>query len=157
MALPPSRDASPGTVIKVALGGGSLFFAAAAWLADRDAGLWAASGLLGALWAWVTFFVHDIGQPLGRWMRSWYYGSVDETPGLSLDDNIRLLESRLADPNTPRRLQIRSAMRLEEIYRLNRNDPQRAREMIGLIRQRFPDARELKIYDGPTGRRADGT
>jgi hypothetical protein len=49
-------------------------------------------------------------------------------------------------------VQIQSALRLAEIYRLTRQDPERARDVIARVRARWPDAPELQRFEPP----ADG-
>ena len=77
-----------------------------------------------------------------RWFAA---GSTADTRP-SLDDTIRLLESHLANP-TARKIDINSAVRLEEIYRTAKKDAARASEVIRKVRDRYPDSPELKYYD----------
>jgi hypothetical protein len=61
----------------------------------------------------------------------------------TLDDTIRLLESHLAGAAHPR-VRIQAAIRLEEIYRTVKKDPDRARSVRERARALFPDAPEWR-------------
>ena len=113
----------------------------------------AASGAFGAVW-WAWDFVWDnILGPLGGFLTGAITGTADvqEPPDLSLDDTIRLLEDHLAADGVTRHVQIQSALRLAEIYRLNKRDPDRARDVIARARTRWPDAPELRRFETATG------
>ena len=119
-----------------------------------DARWFAASGAFGtAWWAW-DFLWENVVGPLGGWFVGALTGSatVEEPPELTLDDTIRLLEGHLAADGVPRHVQDQSALRLAEIYRLNRNDPTRAEDVIRRVRARWPDAPELKRFDQAQGK-----
>ncbi len=114
-----------------------------------DARWFAASGGFGAAW-WAWDFLWDnVVGPVGDWFTGMLTGStsVEEPPDLTLDDTIRLLESHLAADGVTRHVQIQSALRLAEIYRLNRNDPVKAKAVIEQVRARWPDAPELKVFE----------
>ncbi len=65
---------------------------------------------------------------------------------LSLDDTIRLLEGHI-ERGASRRVEINSAIRLEEIYRMVKKDPAAAGRVIERVRERYPDAVKLRRYD----------
>jgi hypothetical protein len=114
-----------------------------------DARWFAASGAFGtAWWAWDALWGNVFG-PLGDWLSGMLLGSasVEEPPDLTLDDTVRLLESHLSAEGVTQHVQIQSALRLAEIYRLNRHDPARAEEVIRRVRERWPDAPELKVFE----------
>ncbi len=114
-----------------------------------DARWFAASGAFGtAWWAW-DFLWDNVVGPLGGWLVGALTGSatVEEPPELTLDDTIRLLEAHLEADGVPRHVQVQSALRLAEIYRLSRNDPARAKEVIRRVREKWPDAPELKAFE----------
>ncbi len=109
----------------------------------------AAAGAFGtAWWAWDFVWGNVLG-PLGNWFTGMLTGTaqVEEAPDLSLDDTVRLLESHLAAEQTPRHVQIQSALRLAEIYRINRNDETKARDVIDRVKARWPDSPELATYE----------
>jgi len=122
------------TVVTALLG----FFGDQRWLA--------ASGAFGIAWWGWDFVWENVLGPLGGLVTGILGGSatVEDPPDLTLDDTIRLLESHLAAEGVPRHVQIQSALRLSEIYRLNRNDPAKADAVIQRVRERWPDAPELK-------------
>ncbi len=106
----------------------------------------AASGAFGiAWWGWDAIWGNVFG-PLGGWLMGMLSGTsgVAAPPDLTLDDTIRLLENHLQTDAVPRHVQIQSALRLAEIYRLNKQDPQRAQEVLARVRARWPDAPELQ-------------
>jgi hypothetical protein len=113
-----------------------------------DARWFAASGAFGtAWWAW-DFLWDNVVGPLGGWFTGMLTGSatVEDPPDLTLDDTIRLLESHLAADGVTRHVQIQSALRLAEIYRLNRKEPEKAEAVLERVRARWPDAPELKVF-----------
>ena len=89
-------------------------------------------------------------HPLGHWMMGIFMGGVNPEPftqnRLSLDDTIRLLENHI-ERGASRRVEINSAIRLEEIYRTVKNDSAAARRVIKRVRERYPDAPKLRQYD----------
>jgi len=114
-----------------------------------DARWFAASGAFGtAWWAW-DFLSDSVVGPLGGWLLGMFTGatSVEEPPDLTIDDTIRLLEDHLTADGVTRHVQIQSALRLAEIYRLNRKDPVRAKAVIEQVRAKWPDAPELKVFE----------
>jgi len=138
---------SPSTVGRLMLGMATVFTAVLGLAGD--ARWFAASGALGtAWWAWDWLFANLFG-PAGTWFFGMLTGEtgVEEPPDLSLDDTIRLLESHLATDGVTRHVQIQSALRLAEIYRLNRHDEAKAQAVIQKVRERFPDAPELAMFE----------
>ncbi len=118
---------SPATVGRLMLGMATIFTAVLGLAGD--ARWFAASGALGtAWWAWDWLFANLVG-PAATWFLGMFTGEsgVEEAPDLSLDDTIRLLEDHLAAEGVTRHVQIQSALRLAEIYRLNQHDGQGGR------------------------------
>ncbi len=116
-------------------------------LGVADPRWFAASAAFGTAWWGWDFLWGNVLGPLGEWFTGMLTGTatVEEPPDLSLDDTVRLLESHLAESAVPRHVQIQSALRLAEIYRINRKDPAKAREVVERVRARWPDAPELKL------------
>ena len=145
---------SPGVV-------GRRFFATATVVALvlgllGDPHWFAASGAFGvAWWAWDAIW-ENVLAPIGGWFTGMLAGTsgVEVPPDLTVDDTIRLLEGHLSAEAVPRHVQIQSALRLAEIYRLSKQDPERARDVIARVRSRWPDAPELQRIDP---RQGDGT
>ncbi len=92
--------------------------------------------------------------PTGDWILGILTGleTVGEKSTLrpTLDDNIRLLESHL-EKNASKQVCINAAIRLEEIYRTVKKDPERARRAIAKARELYPDAVELEGYGETAG------
>ena len=146
--MPPVGPAtSPSAVGRTLLGAATVLTALLGL--TGDARWFAASGAFGtAWWAW-DFLSESVFGPLGSWLFGMLTGSaiVEEPPDLTLDDTVRLLESHLTADGVTRHVQIQSALRLAEIYRLNRKDPVKAEEVISRVRARWPDAPELKVFE----------
>ena len=114
-----------------------------------DARWFAMSGALGvAWWAWDWLFENVVG-PLGSLFTGALTGTaeVEEPPDLSLDDTVRLLEDNLVAEGVTRHVQIQSALRLAEIYRLNKKDPAKADQVIRQVKAKWPDAKELEVFE----------
>ncbi len=142
---------SPGVAGRRILATATITAAVLGFVAD---GRWfAAAGAFGiAWWAWDVIWANVLG-PLGGWFMGMLTGTYDgatggSPPGLSLDDTIRLLEDHVRSDAVPRHVQIQSALRLAEIYRLNRQE-ERSREVLALVRTRWPDAPELQRTEPP--------
>ncbi len=136
-----------GTIVRVAFATATLVFAAAGLLLGGETSLLAAAGVFGTIWlAWDLLAEYAV-QPLTDWLRDAVSdaGGGARPPRLSLDDTVRLLENHLARP-TDRRVDLNAAIRLEEIYRTVKNDPARARRVIEIARERYPEAPELERY-----------
>jgi hypothetical protein len=132
-------------------------FLGAALLVGDDPRLYAASAAFGTIW-WVWDLLEEhVFRPVGLWItRRLLGGGIGAAPSNlrpDLDETIRLLESHLTR-GASRRVDLNAAIRLEEIYRLVKRDPVRARRVIEIVRARYPDAPELKRYD--KGRAATG-
>jgi len=113
-----------------------------------DARWFGASAAFGAAWWFWDYLWANVFAPLGDWLIGMLTGTatVEEPPDLSLDDTIRLLESHLSSNEATRHVQIQSALRLAEIYRINQKDPARAHDVIERVRAKWPDAPELKTF-----------
>jgi hypothetical protein len=149
------RYQSPIAVVRAVLAVASVAFGVVG-LALGEPRVLAAAGALAILWtAWDVLWTRVLGPAVDWATRALTEGvsgpSTDTRP--TLDDTIRLLESHLAR-DAARSVHIQAAIRLEEIYRTVRKDPERAREVIARIRSRYPDAEELARFqrdDGMTG------
>lgn len=145
---------SPGAVGRVAFGAATIV---AALLGLLDAHWFAASAAFGTVWwAWDAL-CENVFAPLGRLLGGAVTGSsaIEEPPALTVDDTVRLLESHLAGDAVPRHVQIQSALRLAEIYRLNQHDPAKADEVIRRVRERWPDSPELATFERNVERGGD--
>ena len=143
MSTRPRFD-SPSAVGRTFFGGATIVTALMGVAGDKR---WlAASGAFGIAWWGWDFVWENVLGPLGGLVTGILGGSVavEEPPDLTLDDTVRLLESHLASDGVPRHVQIQSALRLAEIYRLGRNDPAKADAVLQRVRERWPDAPELK-------------
>ena len=114
-----------------------------------DPRLFAASGVFGTIWwLWDLAWDNVIG-PFAGFLTGTLTGSisVETPPDLTVDDTIRLLEHHLTSDGVPRHVQIQSALRLAEMYRHNRHDPARAEAVIRQVKEKWPDAKELAVFE----------
>ena len=138
---------TPGAIGRFAFGAATL--AAAVLGFAVDARWFAASGAFGGIWwAWDLLGQNVIG-PAGRLFTAAITGTsdVEDAPDLTVDDTIRLLEDHLSADGVPRHVQIQSALRLAEIYRLNRKDEAKAAEVIARVKAKWPDAPEWALFE----------
>jgi hypothetical protein len=116
---------------------------------DRDPRWFGAAGAFGLIWWGWDLLTDHVFQPMGDWVFGVFTGGVadDLLPAnrLTLEDTVRLLESHI-EKGASRKVEINSAIRLEEIYRTVKNDPLAARRVIDRVRERYPDAKELARY-----------
>ncbi len=150
---PANSGVTMSRVVRALLGLATVGFLAAGFFAG-DVRLYVASGAAGGLWLGFDFVVAFIFQPLEELAHHLLGGGIATGSSAptrpSLDDTIRLLESHIARP-TSRQVDVNAAIRLEEIYRTVKQDPERASEVIRTVRDRYPRAPELGRYD-ETGR-----
>jgi len=141
-------DTSPSVVGRRFLAGATIVATLLGLLGDPR--FFAASGAFGVAWWGWDFIWDNVIGPLGGWFSGMLTGTstVESPPDLTVDDTIRLLEDHLAADGVPRHVQIQSALRLAEIYRLNKQDPQRARDVLQRVKERWPDAPELRTPPG---------
>lgn len=155
-----STDIRASTAVRALFGTACIATLCIAVLVGGDPRWYAISGALGLIWwAWDLLLEHVI-LPVGDWLFAMFTGGPEDPRAsqdrLTLDDTIRLLESHLARP-TSRKVDINSAIRLEEIYRTVKQNPERARRVIETVLERYPDARELERYrEGSEGTVGDG-
>lgn len=140
-------DNSPSGIGRFAFGGATLLSVALGLVVDPR--WFAASVSFGTLWWLWDSIWDDVLGPLGGWLNGLLTGAVAESdaPGLTIDDTIRMLEDHLKNQGVPRHVQIESAIRLEELYRLSRKDPAKAAEVMRVARERWPDAPELARHE----------
>ena len=145
-----SAPLTTGRIVRVIFGTATFLFLGAAVLVRSDPRLYAAAAFFGTVW-WLWDLLMDyIVEPLGEWIvRELLGGGIVAAPSdlrPDLDDTIRLLEAHLAR-GSGRHVDINAAVRLEEIYRLAKKDDVQARRVIAVVRERYPDAPELKRYE----------
>jgi hypothetical protein len=137
----------PAAILQIVFAGGTVLFAVAGFFADEGTKLFAASGACGVLWWGWDLLVGHVLTPIEYWMEDMTVGGAlrYEAHNWSLDDRVAMLEDRIVNGQTMR-LQIQAAIRLEEIYRLQKKNEQRAREVIEVMKARYPDAPELERF-----------
>ncbi len=142
-------------VVRAVFGTATVALVLAALLVGHEPRLFAAAAAFGAVWWSWDLLLEHVFQPLGDWIvgtvASGGVGMADHTTRPNLDELVRLLEAHLAR-GTSRQVDINAAIRLEEIYRTVKRDPDGARRVIALVLERYPDAPELERF-----RRADAS
>jgi hypothetical protein len=107
------------------------------------------AGVTGLVWWGWDLMLQHVFVPVGDWVMGAFTGGELDSEAretrLTLDDNIRLLERHLVN-RTSQKVDINSAIRLEEIYRTVKKDPERARRVIEQVLERYPDAPELERF-----------
>lgn len=137
-------------VLRIVFGAATIFSGLSGLVFREDTRWFVAAGVFGILWLSWDLLVEHVLEPFGEWAAHIFVSGAGDGPPPnirpSLDDTIRLLESHL-DHRASRQVEINAAIRLEEIYRTVKKDPERAREVIERVRERYPDATELPPYD----------
>ncbi len=145
-----STSVSVGRAVRRVFATATITFLVLAVVLGREPRLFAAAAACGTIWWLWDLLTDHVFVPLGDWVtHTLMGGGVDALPpGVrpSLEETIQLLESHLAR-GASRRVDLNAAIRLEEIYRTVKGDPERARAVIRLARERYPDAPELARYD----------
>ena len=141
---------SAGRVVRRILATATLLLLAAAIVVRDEPRLYVASAACGAIWwAWDLVWGHVVA-PLGDWVSEQLMGGgVGALPPQArpnFEEVVQLLEGHL-QRGTSRRVDLNAAIRLEEIYRTVKKDPNRARAVIRLAKERYPDAPELARYE----------
>lgn len=136
-------------IVRSIFGTATIVFAGVG-LAVRDDPRWfVASGMCGILWWSWDLLLQYVFKPVGDWVSDQLIGGgvLGSSAGMrpNLEEMIGLLEGHLRR-GTSRKVDINAAVRLEEIYRTVKKDPGRAREVVRIARERYPDAPELARY-----------
>jgi hypothetical protein len=139
---------SPGVIVRRFLAVATLAFGIGGlWL--RAPGAFVAAGALGTMW-WAWDLLNDnVFTPFGDWLSGLLTGDAlapDDSDPLTLDETARLLEHRL-QPGVAPHIVVQAAIRLEEIYRLGKQDPVRARGVIQRARELVGNVAELARYE----------
>lgn len=148
MATSPEDPVTSSRVVRSVLGVATFLMLGVAVLVG-DARVYAAAAVFGTVWWLWDLLVDYVFEPLGEWATQHVLGGglggADSDLRPDLDELIRLLETHLRH-GASRQVDLNAAIRLEEIYRLVKKDPERARRVIELVRSRYPDAPELERY-----------
>ncbi len=120
-------------------------------LAIRDDPRWfAAAGALGIIWWIWDILVDHLFCATGEWFFGMLTGhsAVEPLGELrpTIDDTIRFLESHI-EHGASEQVCVNAAIRLEEIYRTVKKDPERASEVVRSVKAQFPDAPEWERFD----------
>lgn len=136
-------------VVRRIFGTATLAFAGVGFVVQEDPRWFVASGMCGIIWWSWDLLLEYVFTPVGDWVAQQLIGGgmMGSSAGMrpNLEETIALLEGHLRR-GASRRVDINAAIRLEEIYRTVKRDPGRAREVIRVVRERYPDAPELARY-----------
>jgi hypothetical protein len=146
-------DITVGRIVRLLFGSATVALLLFAFGVGRDARLFAAAAVCGTVW-WVwDLLTSQIFIPLGDWLTQTVVGGglgdTDSSARPGLDDLIRLLEGHL-EHGASRHVDINAAIRLEEIYRTVKRNPEAARRVMEIVLRRYPDAPELERFRKPT-------
>jgi hypothetical protein len=145
---------SASKVVRTVFATGTIVFFAVGLVVRDDPRWFMAAGSLGlAWWIWDLLLDHVI-VPLGDWFMGLFTGAgaSEELGALrpTIDDTIRLLESHI-EQDASEQVCVNAAIRLEEIYRTVKKDQERAREVVALVREKYPDADDWEGFDRVVG------
>jgi len=145
---PPSQVRAS-TAVRGIFGTATVLTFLVALLARNDPRWFVISGTCATIWwAW-DLLMEYVLVPMGDWLMLVLTGGelTSPPPGSrpTMEDTIRLLESHL-EHGASRRVDINAALRLEEIYRTVKNDPQSARRVVEVVLERYPDAKRLAKF-----------
>ncbi len=136
-------------VVRAVFGTATLGFLALGFILDSGQ-LFAISGVCGIIWWIWDLLVDYVFVPGGDWLVRMLTGQEGEPAqaGLrpSLEETVGFLESYI-EHGASRRVELNSAIRLEEIYRTVKKDSHAAGRVILRMREKYPNAPELKQYD----------
>lgn len=107
--------------------------------------LFAASAACGLLWWFWDLLMEHVVAPLGLWMGDISSGGTMGYKPSRAKDTIRFLERRLESDRSPRG-QIKTALRLVELYRHAEKNPEKAARLLEEMRDRYPDVPELERF-----------
>ena len=147
--MPRDPQLSASRVVRVVLGTATVVLLVLAFAVDREPRLFAAAAIFGTIWwSWDLLMKH-VFEPLADWTLGTVVGSglgpSDPSLRPTLDELVVLLERHLERP-TSQKVDINAAIRLEEIYRTVKKDPNSARRVVEIVLRRYPDAPELKRF-----------
>ena len=147
-------ELSASKVVRAVFATGTVVFFVVGLVVKDDPRFFVAAGTLGlAWWMWDLLLEHVI-LPFGDWAMGLFTGSGASEPvgdlRPTIDDTIRLLESHVEN-RASQQVCVNSAIRLEEIYRTVKNDPEKAAEVVREVREKFPDAEEWEVFDRAAG------
>ena len=146
----PQRQVSVSRSVRAIFGTVTIGFLVLGFISDSPQAF-AISGTCGIIWWIWDLLVDHVFVPGGDWLVRILTGQQDDPAHLaalrpSLEETIGFLESHL-EQGASRKVEINSAIRLEEIYRTVKKDPAAAGRVILRIREKYPHAPELKQYD----------
>ena len=147
-------------VVRMVFGTATVVLLLVAFVVTPEPRVFAAAAASGAIWWSWDLLLEHVFEPLGDWIvRTVAGGGVgmsDPAARPTLDELVRLLESHLARGSS-RQVDLNAAIRLEEIYRTVKRDPEEARRVITIVLERYPDAPELQPYRGAGDAEDEGT
>jgi hypothetical protein len=145
----PYSNVQVGTAVRAIFGSATVLTFLFALLVGEDPRLFAVSGTCGLIWwAW-DLLMEYVFLPLGDWLLAVLTGGALTSPPVgsrpTLEETIHFLEHHL-EHRASQRVEVNAAIRLEEIYRTVKKDPERARRVVDLVLERYPNAPRLKRF-----------
>jgi len=146
--IPPMGG--PDRFVRAVLGVAAIALLILAFGVRDSAQLYALAAVAGAAWWASDLLTEYVFRPFSDWLTdvlmSGGIGVDDAASRPKLDDLIRLLEGHVARGSS-QQVDINAAIRLEEIYRTVKKDPERAKAIMEIVRTRYPDAPELMRHE----------
>jgi hypothetical protein len=145
----PQSQIRVATAVRGILGTATLVTFLVGVLTRDDPRWFVVSGTCALIWWGWDLLMEHVLVPLGDWLLSVLTGGElnSPPPGArpTLEETIQFLEGHLERGASPR-VEINAAIRLEEIYRTVKRDPERARRVVDLVLGRYPKAPKLKRF-----------
>lgn len=143
----PVRHDDPAKFVRHTFAAFTIFFGIAGFVGDSGKML-GVSGAFGTMWLLWDLVMDYVVAPFGRWFGGMFTGgSLEYSPSdFSVDQRIGLLESRISQEGGDRRRIFQDALRLIELYELQKKDPDGAKRVVTTMKERFPDAPELGLF-----------
>jgi len=140
----------PDRIVRAILGIATIALLLVAFGVRTSVELYAIAAVVGTAWWASDLLTEHVFRPFGGWLTDVFLsggiGIDDATSRPKLDDLIRLLESHVAR-GTSQQVDINAAIRLEEIYRTVKKDPERGKAILEIVRARYPNAPELMRHE----------
>ncbi len=143
----PTGHEDPAKFVRYTFAAATIFFGVAGFVGGSGKML-GVSGAFGTMWWLWDLLIDHVVAPFGQWFGGLFTGGSLEyvPPEFTVDQRIGLLEKRLSQEGGNRRRIFQDAVRLIELYELQKKDPDGATRVVERMRERFPDAPELQLF-----------
>jgi hypothetical protein len=142
-----AKQDDPAKFVRYSFAALTIFFGVAGFVGGSGKML-AVSGAFGTMWWLWDLLIDHVVAPFAQWFGGLFTGgSLEYTPSeFTVDQRIGLLETRISQDGGDRRRIFQDAVRLIELYELQKKDPDGAKRVVAKMKERFPDAPELGLF-----------